>query len=166
MDKSIAFCGFMGCGKSTVGLLLAQQTGREFVDLDAYIEQTAGQTVSQLFQQHGEAHFRMLEMRCLQDLTSKKGIVLALGGGAVLAEENRVLLKEFYTVVWLEVPFDILQARAGTDPARPLSGDGFYERYTARLPLYRAAADIIIAGDLSPAETVKRILNELGETQV
>ena len=154
---SVALCGFMGCGKSTTGALLARQIKRPFVDLDTAVEEAAQMKIAQIFEQSGEAFFRALESRCLRELSAKKGIVLALGGGAVLSDENKELLRRHFFVIFLDVPFAILQARAGNDPARPLSGDGFYERYAARLPLYRAVADVIITGELTPAETVQRI---------
>ena len=81
--KNIILCGFMGCGKSTIGNLLSRKAGMAFIDLDRYIEKQEGKTVSEIFADSGEAHFRMLERSASKTLGAKNGLVIACGSGAV-----------------------------------------------------------------------------------
>ena len=82
--KNIILCGFMGCGKSTIGNLLSRKAGMAFIDLDRYIEKQEGKTVSEIFADSGEAHFRMLERSASKTLGAKNGLVIACGGGTVI----------------------------------------------------------------------------------
>ncbi|MFR1803448.1 MAG: shikimate kinase, partial [Faecalispora jeddahensis] len=84
MSGNIVLCGFMGSGKTTVGQVLAQKSGRRFFDLDQYIEQRQGKTISQIFADEGEQTFRRLETEAARKLSSQKDLVIATGGGAVL----------------------------------------------------------------------------------
>src|SRR4051794_19792029 len=116
----------MGSGKSTVGPLLAARTRRRFVDLDAELEDRVGRPVRAIFAADGEAAFRELERGLLAELLgSAEPLVLATGGGAVLAESNRRALHDAEaradaTVVWLAADPTVLAARVGRDDARPL----------------------------------------------
>ena len=92
-QKNIILCGFMGCGKSTVGTLLAKKTGMAFVDLDSYIEKQENKTIARIFEESGEAHFRELEKQAARALSEKKGVVIAAGGGTLTFQENVDSLK-------------------------------------------------------------------------
>lgn len=141
--------GFMGAGKSTVGHLLASETGRPFVDLDEVVEQIEGRTVSQIFAEEGEAAFRALETNALRALGDVPPSVVACGGGVILADENRALLAKEGHVVYLVVSAGEALARIGGSESRPLlAGAGGVVAATALLKaresLYEASADIVV----------------------
>ncbi|MDF2722907.1 MAG: shikimate kinase [Paenibacillus sp.] len=119
--RNIVLVGFMGTGKSTVASLLAERLGYDKVDLDTAIEQAAGVSIPQLFAERGEPYFRQLETdtlkRQLEEGTSR---IIATGGGAVLAEENRRLMLDNGVVVALTADVQTIIERVQNDPNRPL----------------------------------------------
>lgn len=131
--KNIVLIGMMGTGKSTVGSLLAAETGLTLVDLDQRIVAEAGRTIPDLFAAEGEAYFRDLESAALRRTLQERGIVLATGGGAVLREENRLAMRDGGLVVALQATAEEIIARIGEDPGRPLLAGGAKERVTALL---------------------------------
>ncbi len=120
---SLYLVGMMGSGKSTVGRLLAERLGYGFFDTDTLIEQITGKTPRELFASDGEAAFRALETEVLRQLSERTRLVVATGGGAVLAQQNWQYL-QYGCVVWLDVPITAIAARLQADPAeiaaRPL----------------------------------------------
>ena len=94
MKENLILCGFMGCGKTTVGRRLAALSGRELVDMDAYIEKEQGKTVREIFAALGESAFRQMETDAARALSQKNGLVIASGGGTVLNPENVRLLRQ------------------------------------------------------------------------
>lgn len=157
----IFLIGPMGVGKSTIGRHLADLLRKDFLDSDHEIERRTGASISLIFEIEGEAGFRRRESMVLEELTQREGIVLATGGGVVLAESNRQTLKGRGTVVYLEAPIDTLVARTRRDRDRPLLRAGerrarFEEIMRVREPLYRASADIIAATDHRPPAAVAR----------
>ncbi|HEY4381480.1 MAG TPA: shikimate kinase [Acidobacteriaceae bacterium] len=175
--RRLVLTGFMGAGKTTVGRMLAERLGWEFVDLDAAIETAAGQTVSQIFAAHGEAHFRKLESQALAAELGRKNIVLALGGGAPETLTNRLLLEQTpaTATIFLDAPFAMLfdrcTAQALNDAtvespaqARPNLADpvAAQARFAARQPIYRRLAHHTIdTSELTTEETVTTLLRRL-----
>jgi len=161
-SKIIALTGFMGCGKTTVGRALALRTGLPFLDLDRYIEEVSGKRVSEIFSESGEKAFRDLESSSLAEiLASRPALVLALGGGTILREENVGLLKEHSLVIYLKASFEVLESRlSGTGHIRPLlDGHPVRELIEGRLPIYEKVADIVIDTDrMTPDEVIMKIL--------
>ena len=92
--KNIILCGFMGCGKSTVGALLAKKTGMSFIDMDSYIEKKEQKTISSIFEEHGEEYFRALEREAAKELAEKNGLVIAAGGGTLVYQANVDTLRQ------------------------------------------------------------------------
>lgn len=165
--ENIVLCGFMGCGKSTVGALLAKKTGMSFVDLDTYIENKAGMTVSEIFAQYGEAHFRALEREASKELAAKSGVVLAAGGGTLTFSENVEILKQGGSIVLLDLPVKVVAERLKNDKTRPLLNQPdkdkvMKELYEKRLPLYRQAADYTVDAAQSPLQVCAEIMDTLG----
>ncbi|AGF47250.1 shikimate kinase [Candidatus Kinetoplastibacterium desouzaii TCC079E] len=148
-NTSIFLIGMMGAGKSTVGRCLAQYIGKKFVDLDSEIEIACGVNIPVIFEIEGEDGFRKRETDILQKISLEKNIVLATGGGAVLAEDNRHLLTSGGIVVYLQANIDVLFKRVSVDQNRPLLAikDPYVkikELLEIRDPIYHEIADIVI----------------------
>lgn len=154
MDN-IILCGFMGCGKSTAGRLLAEKTGRAFVDMDEYIEAKAGMAISSIFAQYGEADFRRREREACRELAARKDLVIAAGGGALTFQENADVLAATGTIVLLEIKPETVLKRLQGDTTRPLlmredKEAAVRELMEQRLPLYRRAAAAAVDGEGGP----------------
>lgn len=161
--KNIILCGFMGCGKSTVGKLLAKKMGLSFVDMDSYIEEKAGMTVKEIFAKFGEPHFRDLEHQACIELNSTGNKVIGAGGGTLTFDRNTEVLKQNGTVVFLDVSYEVLCSRLKNDTTRPLlqcenRNEKIKELLEARTPIYKSVSDITINGDLVPNKVVPEII--------
>lgn len=157
--RSLVLIGMPGSGKSTLGRLLAQRLGRQFIDTDAAIVERAGTPIPELFQTRGEACFRDLEAEVVKDVCRTGGAVVATGGGAVLRGENVDAMKQNGTVIFLDRALEDLLPTAD----RPLANNAEKIRrlYDERLPLYRAAADVTISVHGTPEKTADDILDAL-----
>ena len=164
---NIVLCGFMGCGKTSVGRRAAKLLGRKFCDLDQFIEKAEGMTVAQIFERYGEAGFREREARAVEQTAKEGGMVVASGGGTVLFPRNVELFhRNGSTIVFLDVPLAALQERLKNDKKRPLlqkpnRRQVIEELYRQRCPQYRAAADLVVDGG-APAVVVARRVADLG----
>ncbi|MBZ0248342.1 MAG: shikimate kinase [Burkholderiales bacterium] len=168
MDPGNVFLvGMMGAGKSTVGRALARRLGREFVDCDREIVERTGVPIATIFEIEGEAGFRRRESAVLAELAGRPGAVIATGGGAVLAAENRRLMREHGTVVYLHADLDHLHERTRHDSARPLLATGDRRETLAALlaardPLYRETAHVVVeSGTPSAGSLAGRIAHVL-----
>ena len=152
--ENIILIGMPGCGKSTVGKLLAQRLGRSFVDADSRIVDTAGMSIPEIFAHSGEEGFRQIETQVLSDLGMRSGLVIATGGGCVTQERNYPLLHQNGTCVWLTRDL----AKLPTD-GRPLSKNGRLEQmYQIRKPLYERFADVTVCNDAAAEDCAAMIL--------
>ena len=155
--ENIILIGMPGCGKSTIGKLLAEKTGKKFVDADAYLVEKAGRSIPEIFATDGEEGFRALETETLQELGQQSGLVIATGGGCVTQQRNYPLLHQNGTIFWLKRDLDKLP----TD-GRPLSQTNkLTDMYRIRKPLYEAFADQTIDNDGDPDSTISQILEVL-----
>ena len=155
--ENIILVGMPGCGKSTVGKLLAQKMGKEFVDADVEIEKRQQAKIPAIFETSGEEGFRRIETAVLSDLGMKSGKVISTGGGCVTREENYPLLHQNGTIIWL-------QRQIGKLPTdgRPLSQTGRLEAmYAVRKPLYERFSDYHVDNNSSVENTVQAILSKL-----
>lgn len=166
----IVLVGPPSSGKSTIGRLLAERLGVEFVDVDALIEQRAGKTIGEIFTEDGEPAFREMEtattVEVITDPDQQRSRVIALGGGAVTSERIRATLAP-YRVVWLQVGIAAAAKRIGLNTARPLLLGNvrgqLIKLMREREPLYAATATITVAtDDREPAELAESIITELG----
>ena len=121
--RSIVITGFMGAGKSTVGALVAESLGREFVDMDEVIEARCGMSIPQIFDQRGEAAFRAIEAGLAQELSLRSNLVIATGGGALISEDNRNAMGENASLVCLHASVDEIRERLAENDDRPLARD-------------------------------------------
>ncbi len=153
----------MGVGKTTVGKVLARQFGMDFVDCDIELEERTGVSVSTIFEIEGEDGFRQRETRLLEELAGAEATVIATGGGAVIREENRALLRRSGLVIYLTAPVRKLVRRTRGSRNRPLlqcdDPQSVLEKLMrVRDPLYREVADLVIeVDDRSPKVLGKRI---------
>jgi len=145
--KNLVLIGMMGCGKTTVGTLLARRLGRVLIDTDAFIETREGRSIPAIFSKNGEAYFRQLERAVSEELGKQEDLVIACGGGLPLQAEAISALKRNGAVFWLDrdpaATYDSLD-KSG----RPLAQAGrmdFIARYEHRVPVYRRWADYIIS---------------------
>jgi shikimate kinase len=156
--RSLVLVGMMGAGKSTIGRRLATRLAMPFIDADTEIELAAGMTIPEIFETHGEPHFRDGEARVIARLLSGGPIVLATGGGAMLREETRARIRERAISIWLKADADVILRRVKRRADRPLlqTADpaATIERLIAeREPVYQLA-DITISSRDVPHEKV------------
>lgn len=154
---TVVLVGPPGAGKTTVGRLLAQRTGVAFRDTDADVEQLAGKSVAEVFYDDGEEHFRVLERDAVARALAEHDGVLALGGGAVLAEPTRALLAG-HDVVLLNVGLSDAARRVGLSRDRPVLAlnprAALHVLLDERLPLYREVARREVDTDAKTPEQV------------
>ena len=157
----------MGAGKSTVGKQLAKALGRDFYDSDKEIEKRTGVSISWIFEMEGEDGFRLREQKVIDELTELKNIVLATGGGAVLAEQNRRALRSRGYVIYLSASVEQLLRRTNKDKNRPLlqtdkPKDTITDLMAERAPLYQDVADIELrTGEQSIQYVVSELIKQL-----
>ena len=162
--KHLVLIGMMGCGKSTVGGLLAKRLGRELVDTDATIEARTGLSVPEIFAQKGEGFFRDQELGVCQELACRRsGLVIACGGGLPLRAGCIGPLKDNGTVVFLNRDPGEIYDSVPMD-GRPLGQGGrqaFLDRFARREPVYRRWADLVVEDFSAPEATARAILEGL-----
>lgn len=166
MKDNIILIGFMGSGKSSIGKRLSYQLRRTMIDTDKWIEQRQKMTVSQIFDEYGEAAFRKMETECLKELIlSAHEQIISVGGGLPMREENHDLLKQLGTVVYLKIMPQAVYERLKGDTTRPLLKvedpmERIRQLLKERAPVYEACADIVL--EVSN-RSFDEILQELGE---
>lgn len=160
--ENLVLTGMPGCGKTTVGKLLASRLLRPFLDLDHMIEERAGMTVSEIFRRSGEEGFRELEEQVIrEDAAPRTGCVIATGGGAVLRDTNVAYLKQNGKIVWIDRPPEALVPT----PDRPLalSREEILKRYAERHDRYLQTCDTAVSAGESAEETADRIMEVMNK---
>ena len=160
----------MGAGKTTIGRQLARRMGMDFFDSDREIERVAGVDVAMIFEFEGEAGFRKRERRAIKELAKKHSIVAATGGGAVLAEENRLCLTRSGTVIYLDTGVEEQLRRTRHNKKRPLLDtpdprQALLDLAELRNPLYQSIADIRISTEGRNARSVVQFLTKELQSQ-
>ena len=168
----IVLCGFMGCGKSSIGRNLSKVLGIEFIDMDRYIETKEELTVSEIFAQKGEAEFRLLETEAIKELMEKDNVVIASGGGTVM---NPLNIEEFHKgnakIYFLDVPLAALQERLKNDKRRPLlqkpnRREVVEALYKERYPKYLNACDVRIDAGAPSLWLAKRMAEKIKNNEI
>ncbi len=155
--NNIVLIGMAGAGKSAVGRLLAQKTGREFIDTDAVIEKVTGKTIPQIFAHEGESVFRELERQVIAEVAGKTNAVISTGGGAVLNKQNRYALRKNGITVFIKRDLDKCDFKG-----RPLfENGGATQVYAQREPVYNLTADVVVKNDGTIEQTVQSILEKI-----
>lgn len=139
-NRNIVITGFMGTGKTEVGREVARRLHRAFVDMDALIEEREGRTIPQIFMESGEPYFRQLEARLVEELASRRNLVIATGGGALIPEANRRRMVETGIVICLWAEEDALIRRLKDDNYRPLLARPDWQEHLRRLLAQRRPA--------------------------
>lgn len=162
---NIILTGFMGSGKSTLGIRLSYRMKQPYIDTDKYIERKTGRTISEIFETDGEAAFRRMETEALTDLISDSthDHVIATGGGMPMNEANHDLLKRLGVVVWLRIRPETVLERLANDTNRPLLQREDREQVirdlmAERAPMYEKCSDVIVDVD---DKRVERIMDEV-----
>jgi len=173
MKTNVALIGFMGVGKTAVGKALAEKLSREFIELDTLIEQKAGKSIPEIFQQNGEVAFRELEIEVTKEVSRNKNLVIACGGGLVLNKINIDRLRESSIIVYLTAsPRAILNRIPSEGEERPLLNTpnkalAIQELLRFRKPFYERAADIKInTSKLDTDAVAEQIISRLKEGEI
>ncbi len=172
MKDNIILIGFMGCGKTSVGIRLSYALKRTMIDTDKWIERKQNMTISEIFASQGENSFRQMEQSCLLELIEKEeGRIISTGGGLPIREENHALLKRLGRVYYLKVTPETVYERLKGDTTRPLlqSGDPMAkieELMAFREPLYEKCADVILeVSDKNFDEIIAQIVEKESQGQ-
>lgn len=139
--RNIVLIGMPGCGKTTIGRIISEKTGKEFIDMDDMIIDKAGKSIPEIFEEVGESGFRDIESQVAAELGKQRGLVIATGGGAILREDNVYALKQNSLMIHIKRPLEELAMKG-----RPLSKDieALRKMEAVRMPIYEAAADMTI----------------------
>jgi shikimate kinase len=165
---NISLIGFMGCGKTTVGQILAKKLGYSFKDIDAVIEEQEGKTVTEIFHCRGEQDFRASEKSVLSEIQKDKKTVYACGGGVVLDPANCDTLSRNSLVIWLYASLKSCLQRV--DPhSRPLlgareQGENVEVLFQTRIPYYARTSDLVVSSEKNPEKTAENIYEEIHQT--
>ncbi len=164
--KNIFLVGFMGAGKSTVGKILADKIGYNYLDADQYIEEKAGTTITKIFAEHGEPYFRDLESEATEALAKNENQVIATGGGVVQRDRNWCAMKENGITIYLKASVETIWERIKDDTSRPLLQvdnpvDTARALLNKRTPMYEKADAIISTDNLSLEQVADEVLNLL-----
>lgn len=161
LKQHIWLCGFMGCGKSTVGARLSSRCGVPLIDMDQYIEEDEGRTIPAIFAESGEAYFRQLEAEAIRSLGTHTPSIIATGGGAMISPENAEEAKKSGIVVLLDLPFAVCYGRIATSD-RPIvkrsTKEELHALYDTRRKVYLAHADIALSGIESSDQAVQDLI--------
>ncbi|MCH7949183.1 MAG: shikimate kinase [Thermodesulfobacteriota bacterium] len=164
--KNIFLVGFMGAGKSTVGMILAEKIGYKYCDADKFIEKQAGNTITKIFAEHGENYFRDLESESMESLSAQEKQVVATGGGVVQRDRNWDAMNSGGTTIYLKAPIEVIWERIKHSKDRPLllvenPFETARELLNKRTPLYERADLIVDTSNLSLEEVAEEIIQAI-----
>lgn len=156
----------MGSGKTTIGKMLAERTGRKFMDTDQYIEESQKMEIPEIFSRQGEEYFRYLEYRACCDLAKMQNLVISTGGGALTFKRNAEVLRKTGEIVLLEADLETLWERLKDDTTRPLlqrvnKRQIMTDLYERRQPFYRENSTMTVDASMPPMKVCDEIIRML-----
>lgn len=161
---TIFLCGFMGCGKTTSGKLVAKKLGCAYIDTDELIVKNEGMTIPEIFSKKGEAYFRRIEAETVKSLAGKRAVI-SCGGGALLNEETAAFASENGFVIFLDATFETCYERIKNDSNRPIATSStkeeLFERFKSRYDVYLKNSDAKVECSGSPIETAELIISSV-----
>lgn len=167
LEKNIYLIGFMGAGKSSVSQAMAEYSGLREIDTDEEIVRREKRSIPEIFEQDGEDYFRKLETDLLRELSDRQGLIVSCGGGTILKEENRRLMKESGEVVLLSARPETIYERVKGGKNRPLLNghmnvDYIAELLAKRMPCYEQAKTVeIVTEDKTPEQIAEEIFTNV-----
>lgn len=158
LDKNIVFIGMPGSGKTTISKKVAEKLGLELYDVDEYIEKTEGKTIAEIFKK-GEEHFRAIERKAIEDISSKRGVIISTGGGVIKVPDNMAYLKKTGIIIFINRTVENIEKDIDYS-TRPLLKDNhthLQQLYDERFPLYKKYCDYEINND----KEIKIVMDEI-----
>ena len=167
MNKNIVLIGMSGSGKTTIGKALSIVLNKKLIDVDSYIEETQGKSISEIFNQ-GEAHFRELESKAVLKIAENTNSIISTGGGVIKKEENMIELKKNGIVIYIDRPVEriINDIDNSNRPLLKNNKTNLYEMYELRHPLYKKYSDIIVVNDSTEEEVIDKIIELLRQLKI
>lgn len=159
---AIFLCGFMGCGKTTTGKLLAKKLGCSYIDTDELIEKNEGMSIPDIFSKKGEPYFRRVEAETVKSLCGRKAVV-SCGGGALINDETADAVNKNDAAVFLDIPFDTCYERIKDDPHRPIAvsstKEELFERFNKRHEIYLKNSAVRVDCSGTPVENAEAVIS-------
>jgi len=161
--ENIVFLGMMGSGKSSIGFLISKRLGMEFFDIDQCIEKELEMKISKIFKDKGESYFRTIEEKITLQILKKRGIVVALGGGAFLNKNIRKEVIKNHFSIWLKVSSEILIKRLKNTKNRPLAlkatKEELIDLIKRRSNFYSRALYKVICNNISKTQIINKVID-------
>lgn len=162
---TLYLCGFMGCGKTTVGKIISKKLGLAYFDSDEEIVAKEKMTIPEIFDKMGELYFRKSEAETIKSFVNHKAVV-SCGGGAMLNSETaKSVTENGGIIIFIDVPFDVCYERIKDDSNRPIAVNStreqLLERYNTRYPIYLENSTIKVECDCSPMEASEKIISAI-----
>ena len=166
MNKNIVLIGMSGCGKTTLGKALSIILNKKLIDIDIYIEETQGKSISEIFIQ-GEDHFREVESKAVLEVSQNSDSIISTGGGIIKKEENMLELKKNGVVIFIDRPVEMIlkDIDASNRPLLKNNITNLYKMYELRYPLYKKYSDIIVVNDATEKDVTRKIIEALKQSQ-
>lgn len=162
--SNIVLIGMPGCGKSTIGVVLAKTVGKTFIDTDLLIQEQEGELLQNIINEKGNDYFKELEERILTELHTSNSVI-STGGSAVYYEKAMAYLRGQGTVVYIQLPLAVIEERLDNISTRGITlapGETIADLYNRRIPLYEGEADLVIpAENLTVEQTIEVILDQM-----
>lgn len=159
--NNIYLIGMPGCGKTTLGRILAEKINRRFIDVDEMIEKKANMSIAEIFEKYGENHFRIIETNCLIETSLNENYIISTGGGIVTRDKNIKIMKNTGRVIYIDTPLNVISSRKGLCD-RPLLSDNAVENlkklYNERQGKYIFASDIVFKTEDDVNENIKNLI--------
>ena len=159
--KNIVLIGMSGCGKTTLGRMIAQKLSMKFADTDEMIEKKEGKKIKDIFAENGEGYFRDLETLAAKEISKFKNYVISTGGGIILKDENMQYLKQNSVIIYIKRSVQSIKQTIDSSN-RPLLSSGLkrlYEMEKERTPVYEKYADKVVINEEEPEKAVNEIIN-------